>query len=94
MPISKWLEEELKKSFIFKNKKITQIYNAIDDENFYPAAFPLINWPLLPPNRITQKWGQISWVDLFGHSLPTFLNYVGIRLSVLYGIQLTTYFEL
>ncbi len=36
VPISKWLEEELKKSFIFKNKKITQIYNAIDDENFYP----------------------------------------------------------
>ena len=36
VPISKWLETELKRSFIFENKKITQIYNAIDDENFYP----------------------------------------------------------
>ena len=43
------------------------------DENFHPVDFPLTNWPLSPPNCITQKWGQISWVDLFGYSLPTFL---------------------
>jgi asparagine synthase (glutamine-hydrolysing) len=46
----------------------------IHDENFCPAGFPLTNWPLLPPNLITQKWSKISWINLFGHSLPTFLT--------------------
>ena len=45
-----------------------------NNEDFYPVGVPLTNWPLLPSNRITQKWGQISWADLFVRSLPTFLT--------------------
>lgn len=36
VPISKWLENETKKSLILKKKNITQIYNCVDDKIFFP----------------------------------------------------------
>lgn len=34
--ISEWIENELRNSFLLKNKNISQIYNCIDDEIFFP----------------------------------------------------------
>lgn len=36
VPISRWLSSELKKSSLLKNKKISQIYNCVDYDLFYP----------------------------------------------------------
>ncbi len=35
VPISKWLEKQSKKSLLLKDKNFVQIYNSIDNENFY-----------------------------------------------------------
>ncbi len=37
VPISKWLENEIKKSKLLQNQKITQIYNCIDEKVFFPS---------------------------------------------------------
>ncbi len=48
--ISKWIEEEIKNSFLLKHKNISQIYNCVDDEIFFPEdiikARKKLNLPL------------------------------------------------
>ena len=38
------------------------------------AGSEALAWPELPPQRITQAWGQISWAELFGYGEPMLLR--------------------
>jgi len=50
--ISKWIETEIKNSLIFKNNKIHQIYNCIDDDLFFPEKLSKARENLkLPQNK-------------------------------------------
>ena len=51
------------------------------------AGAPPLQWPEPPPQRITQGWGQISWVELFGYTEPMLLRN-GNALSMASGLEL------
>lgn len=64
VPISKWLEKEIVKSKILKNHKITQIYNCIDDEFFFPENMQSARKELnLPLNKIIVLIGSQNLND-------------------------------
>ena len=50
------------------------------------GASPL-QWPVQPPQRITQGWGQISWAELFGYSEPMLLRDSDV-MSMASGLEL------
>ena len=39
VPISKWLENEINQSKILKDQSVTQIYNCVDNNIFYPSDY-------------------------------------------------------
>ena len=39
VPISKWLENEINQSKILKDQSVTQIYNCVDNNIFYPSNY-------------------------------------------------------
>ena len=50
--ISKWIEKEIKNSFLLKDKNISQIYNCVDDEIFFPEDIIKVRKKLnLPLNK-------------------------------------------
>lgn len=50
--ISKWLEFEIKKSFILKNQNVRQIYNCVDNFSFFPEDMTVSREKLgLPKNK-------------------------------------------
>ena len=49
--ISKWIETEIKKSLIFKNSKVYQIYNCIDDDLFFPEKINVAREKLNLPQK-------------------------------------------
>ena len=64
VPISKWLEKEITKSMILQKHKITQIYNCIDDEFFFPENMYTARKKLdLPKNKIIVLIGSQNLDD-------------------------------
>jgi asparagine synthase (glutamine-hydrolysing) len=51
------------------------------------AGADALQWPEQPPHRITQRWGQISWVELFGYMGPMLLR-DSVDMSMAFGLQL------
>ena len=44
------------------------------DQDLDAAGAESLQWPALPPQRITQAWGQTSWAELFGYTEPLLLR--------------------
>lgn len=62
--ISKWLENEMKKSKLLKGKKIFQIYNSVDDKNFFPENLEEARKELnLPNNKFIILIGSQNFND-------------------------------
>ena len=62
--ISKWLENEMKKSKLLKGKKIFQIYNSVDDKNFFPENLKNSRRELnLPNNKFIILIGSQNFND-------------------------------
>ena len=57
------------------------------DHDLAAAGVERLIWPELPPQRISQVWGQISWAELFGYCEPMLLR-DGDTLSMASGLEL------
>jgi asparagine synthase (glutamine-hydrolysing) len=57
------------------------------DHDLAAAGVERLIWPELPPQRISQVWGQISWAELFGYGEPMLLRNVD-ALSIASGLEL------
>lgn len=44
------------------------------DSDLQAAGLPSLSWPELPPSRITQQWGRISYAELFAYTEPMLLR--------------------
>lgn len=57
------------------------------DHDLAAAGVEELIWPELPPQRITQAWGQISWAELFGYGESMLLR-DSDSLSMASGLEL------
>ena len=57
------------------------------DQDLAAAGADRLIWPEVPPQRITQAWGQISWAELFGYTEPMLLR-DGDAFSMASGLEL------
>jgi asparagine synthase (glutamine-hydrolysing) len=57
------------------------------DAQLATAGADSLQWPEQPPQRITQRWGQISWAELFGYTEPMILR-VSDVMSTASGLEL------
>lgn len=62
--ISRWLEGEMKKSKLLKDQKIFQIYNSVDNKNFFPENLKNSRKELnLPDNKFIILIGSQNFND-------------------------------
>jgi glycosyltransferase involved in cell wall biosynthesis len=62
--ISKWLESEMKKSKLLRKQKIFQIYNSVDDKNFFQENLETSRKELnLPDNKFIILIGSQNFND-------------------------------